>query len=467
VCRSYCPLSYESDKTNKLNELVILNILQINTADIGGGAESSARNLHIQYKKYGYTSWLAVGRKFTNDKTVIRIPLFEKKSLLSPLYELLRTSLEKGQLKFQPISRLRTWLPRLISWRRFNNWFHGGEDCLGYEVENLINNLPEKPDVIHCHNLHGGYFNLESLTKLSHKYPIILNLCDTWLLTGHCSYSFNCERWQNGCGNCPDISIYPSIRKDRTDENWIIKKEIYEKSQLYVVGNSNWTINQAKQSMLKAADYTVIENGIDQKEFCPGDKVIARDNIGLSQKEIIIMFAANNIKKNRFKDFDTMEKAMSEVAERSSKTITFVCVGQKSDTKKISDNAKIIFTGYIDNINKMVNYYRAADVYIHAAKAEASGKTITEALSCGTPVVATNIGGIPEQVIDGVNGYLYELENYSDMADKIISLLNNDELRMKMSRIAPTTVERFNINNQTDQFINYYRKVIVNFNSIK
>ena len=440
-----------------------MNILQINTADKGGGAESSARNLHLEYKKQGHTSRLAVGRKFTNDKTVIRIPLGEEKSFLSPLYELLRVSLEKVQHKFQPISRLRTWFPRLISWSRFVNWSQGGEDCFGYGIETLIQNLSEKPDIIHCHNLHGGYFDLKSLIKLSEQYPVILNLRDTWLLTGHCSYSFDCEHWQDGCGNCPDLSIYPSVRKDQTDKNWTIKKKIYENSKLYVVGNSKWTIDQAKQSMLKAVDYRVIENGIDKKKFNPGDKIAARKSTGLPEKGIVVMFAANNIKKNLFKDYYTMEKAISEVAERSNKIITFVCVGQKSDSKKISDKSKIIFTGYIDNINKMVNYYRAADVYIHAAKAEASGKTITEALSCGTPVVATNIGGIPEQVIDGVNGYLCELENYIDMADKIISLLNNDELRMKMSRIAPTTVERFNIDNQTDQFINYYKQVIEDF----
>ena len=444
-----------------------MNILQINTADKGGGAESSARNLHLEYRKCGYTSWLAVGRKFTNDKTVTRIPLTENSSLLSSLCELIRISLEKGQHEFQPLSRLRTWFARLISWNKLMNWYDGGEDCFGFGIERLLRNLPEKPDIIHCHNLHGGYFKLESLVKLSKEYPVILNLRDEWLLTGHCSYSFNCKKWKSGCGNCPDLSIYPAMRKDRTNENWKIKKKIYENSKLYVVGNSKWTTNQAKQSMLKAVDYTVIENGIDKKKFNPGDRTAARKAIGFHEKEIIIMFAANNIKKNRFKDYFTMEKAISEVAERFNKSITFVCVGQQCDTKEIADNSKIIFTGYVDNIKKMVDYYRAADLYIHAAKAEASGKTITEALSCGTPVVATDIGGIPEQVIDGVNGYLCKLSNYHDMADKILSILNNDELRLKMGRIAPSTVERFDINNQTDKFLNYYKKVIFDFNSSK
>ena len=167
---------------------------------------------------------MAVGRKFSDDKTIYRIPLTEQPSLLTPITEFIRRSLEEGQQLFRPIGRLRTWFPRLTSTKRFNYWLSGKEDCFFYGVQSLVDSLSDKPDIIHCHNLHGGYFNIQSLIELSREFPVILNLRDAWLLTGHCSYFFDCERWKSGCGDCPDISIYPAIRKDRSAENWEMKK---------------------------------------------------------------------------------------------------------------------------------------------------------------------------------------------------------------------------------------------------
>src|SRR3990172_6801419 len=64
------------------------------------------------------------------------------------------------------------------------------------------------PDALHLHNLHGGYFDLRALPALTARVPAVLSLHDAWLLSGHCAHSFDCGRWETGCGECPALWIY-------------------------------------------------------------------------------------------------------------------------------------------------------------------------------------------------------------------------------------------------------------------
>ena len=73
-----------------------------------------------------------------------------------------------------------------------------------------------------------------------------------------------------------------------------------------------------------------------------------------------------------------------------------------------------------------------------ARRAELWGLTITEAMACELPVVASNVGGIPDQVADGQNGFLVAVESAAQMADRITTLVSNDSLRLEMARIAPS-----------------------------
>ena len=74
--------------------------------------------------------------------------------------------------------------------------------------------LPAKPpDVLHLHNLHGGYFDLRVLPELSAHQPTVVTMHDEWLYTGHCAYTLDSERWLEGCGSCPHLDSYPAARR--------------------------------------------------------------------------------------------------------------------------------------------------------------------------------------------------------------------------------------------------------------
>ena len=88
------------------------------------------------------------------------------------------------------------------------------------------------PDIIHLHNIHGYYINVEILfeyLRISGK-KIIWTLHDCWAFTGHCSYFdyINCSKWKNECSKCPQKNSYPMrIGLDKSRRNYKKKKELF------------------------------------------------------------------------------------------------------------------------------------------------------------------------------------------------------------------------------------------------
>ena len=432
-----------------------MNILQINTADKGGGAEGSAFNLFRRYREAGHTSWLAVGTKYSDDHDVIEIPRQPEPGLKNAMFfrfANLARRLDKRGLK--GIRRLARILDRHAAPNRLQDWRSGREEFGFPGCQHLPERLPALPDIIHCHNLHGWFFDLRLLQTWSQTTPVILNLRDTWLLTGHCAYFMECEKWKHGCGNCPDLARYPAIQKDSTHENWLAKEAIYRQSRLYVTAPSQWLIDQAKASMLNAIEYRVIPNGIDTTIFKPADRSAARRNLQLPDTAKIAMFATASAK-NLFKDPQTLCKALHILTERMPE-LHFLCVG--TDLEELRDLPNLHQLHYISSPAKMADCYRAADLFIHTARAEAFGKTVTEAMACGTPVAATAVGGIPEQVISGKTGLLSAPGNADELAQNALTLLQNTSEEVRTA--CASHASRYSLDAQARTFLAWYEEIL-------
>jgi glycosyltransferase involved in cell wall biosynthesis len=350
----------------------------------------------------------------------------------------------------------------------------------------MLNLSPEKPDLFHCHNLHGypAYFDLRVLPWLSRQVPVILTLHDAWLLSGHCAHSLDCERWRSGCGSCPYLSISPAIRRDATAYNWRRKRDIYAKSSFYVTTPSHWLMRKVEQSMLAPAviEGRVIPNAVDLSVFRPSDRQQARMALGLppSPNTKILLFSANGIRRNGWKDYQTMRAAVTLVAEHlKGEEVLFIALGENAPAEHI-DQAEIRFVPFQTDLGTVARYYQAADVYVHAARAEVWGLTITEALACGTPVIATAVGGISEQVkgleisgreagnadlnqygLDDATGILVAAGDAGGMAVGVERLLQDKPLRLRMGENAVRdAVRRFDIQRQTDDFLSWYQEIL-------
>lgn len=440
-----------------------LRILQVSTCDIAGGAEKVAWSLFQAYRQRGYASWLAVGYKRSEDPDVFEIPRLRQSVPWARPCWILHGRLAPLENRVRGIWRLRYWLRTLAGGRPALERELGREDFHFPGSRRLLQLPPERPDVVHAHNLHGDYFDLRFLSRLSHQVPVILTLHDAWLLSGHCAHSFECERWRTGCGQCPDLFIYPAIRRDATAYNWRRKGDIYRRSRLYIATPSHWLMDKVRQSMLARAivEARVIPHGIDLSLFRPGSRQGARAELELPQNVDVFLFTANSIRHNIWKDYATMREALTRVAEtQEKKQILFLALGEDAPSERIGC-AEIRFIPYQRDPKIVASYYQAADVYVHAARADTFPNTVLEALACGIPVVATAVGGIPEQVEDGVTGFLTPMGDSEMMADRIVRLLTDHDRRRQMgARAAEIAQKRFDLNRQADEYLAWYQEIL-------
>lgn len=445
-----------------------MKILQYSTFDQAGGAERIAMLLHQGLRDHGHSVRMAVNRKNTDDPDVVEIN-----------HDLYRSRWVRAWVKgtewlgkFEGMHLGATTLMKVLRMRvaqsgRWRSIQAGLEDFDFPGTVPALEALGWLPDLAHYHNLHGGYFDLRALPELSKRVPTLLTLHDEWTYTGHCAYALQCEKWLAGCGGCPDLNRGPRILRDSTVANLSRKRAIWQEARIHVVTPSKWLMERATQSDLAPAiaSSRVIPNGIDTNTFEPGDKRAARAHLGLPQNTPVLLFVANNGTGNVYKDGSTIEKAVAMLAGRPEfHSMILLVVG--GDGRATVGNRMCI--PYQRDPCELARYYQAADLYLHAAHGDNFPVVILEALACGLPVIATAVGGIPEEVRDGVTGLLAPPADPVGMAEAITRLLRDDALRRLMATEARLDAEaRFSRERMVYDYLNLYQEVTGNKNNAK
>ena len=439
-----------------------LTILQVSALDRAGGAEQVAWNLFQAYRQGGLASWLAVGKKRSADPGVFVIQENGSSKGWGRFCEQMASLFNPLQGKVRGVLRLQAFIRQIAKGSDYVAQWRGQEDFYFPGSEKLLKQAPEYPNILHLHNLHGGYFDPRALIKLSEQVPVMLTLHDAWLLSGNCAHSFACERWKTGCGNCPDITIYPGLKVDSTAINWQRKKEIFSKARLYVATPCQWLMDKVKESILAPAmiEGRVIPNGVDVQIFHPGDRQQARVRLGLPLDQPILLFVANGIKKNPFKDYETLRAAITLIGEMTTQPIHFVALGEQGQTEQLGQ-ATVHYIERTTNLELVASYFQAADIYVHVSKAETFPNTILEAMACELPVVASDVGGISEQVIDGVSGLLVESLNPDRLAQAVLRLLKEPALQQQMGAAGLARVrDYFTLERQAKQYQDWYEEIV-------
>ena len=458
-----------------------MRVLQINTSDKRGGAARCVNNLHIYFRRKNIQVYSAFGQKFNNDKYFLQIPNEKYKPLFS---RILLNVCEQLKILNRYISG--TWrLSQLLTYlaephRQLDIW-RGIEDFRYPGIWNIFEWLSEKPDIINCHNLHGKYFDLRALPWLSQQFPLFLTLHDAWMLSGHCAHSFDCGRWKTNCSKCPDLSIPPAIKRDAATINWMRKRNIYRRSRLYISTPSRWLMEKVKQSILMegTAELRIIPHGVDLTVFHPFNKEEARKILNIPTRTKVLLFAANGIRNKIWKDYKLMRRTVSKVAELfPQEKILFIALGEKAPDEKVG-SAVVQFIPYQENIETVARYYQSADIYLHGARIDNFPNAVLEALACGAPVVATAVGGIPEQIkgfscsglnidanlnkksIKDATGFLIPPGDAEAMSLAVQKIFSNNETQAQLGVNAVRDVKiRFNMEHSADEYIKWYSEVL-------
>jgi glycosyltransferase involved in cell wall biosynthesis len=291
----------------------------------------------------------------------------------------------------------------------------------------------QKSDVIAHLHWTPGVLSLETIGRLARSgRGCVWTLHDMWPFTGGCHHAGDCRGFITRCENCPQV---------RKAFNTKVTQAFREKSRIFgvdssaiLVSPSKWLAKQAAESqMLKDSKIYTIPNPVDCGLFSSGDKRSARDIFEISNDTFVIGCSAANLKdpmKNIKAIIDGVGILQSQFP---SKEIQILAVG---DGRLESRNVKVQTTGLIRTPGRMVDAYRAMDVFVSMSLSENLPMTLVEAAAVGVPVVCLNIGGMPEIVIDGDSGRV--LDSTDDLPNVLTELLSSVSERQRMARNART-----------------------------
>lgn len=279
---------------------------------------------------------------------------------------------------------------------------------------NYIKNI--SPDIVHFHNLHSNYVNLNMLCDFlaENKISTVITMHDCWFFTGKCTHysAVKCDKWQTTCGECPQNKCEQSslffdctseVLKDRTDH-------LNKIDNLTLVGCSKWIAGEAEKSLLKNARIEVVYNGVDTSVFTPHESDFKeKHNL---KNEFTILGMANkwclDINKT------TVKKIIQENSD--AKILIVGCTQEQKDSFKGYDN--VLCLGYVNDRKELADIYSSSDVFVNLTHADTLPTVNMESICCGTPVITYDCCGSPE-LVDSDSGFVVEENDVESLLLKI------------------------------------------------
>ena len=413
-----------------------------------GGAAVAARRLHHDLVKNGIESrfWFAENR------------------VGGPLPD---TTYQKIPWGIPPAWDISRFIPSAIRWGRervLRTYYRRGGAARpgmynGPVRPYLTRFTPDRglPDLIHLHWVSRTIDYQSFFDSLPSDLPLAWTLHDMQPFTGGCHHAHDCNHFEQACGNCPVLGR-PSHR-DLSFRDHGIKKAALAGRVIHIVTPSHWLECLARASGLFSADCTfqTIHNGINFTDFRPLEKQVARQQLGLPEDRLLIGYGADLLD-NKPKGINEFLQAISKLPSRH--RVTGLLFGKGKPPPGIS-TAPLINLGFLTNPRQLRQAYAAADIFAVPSHAETLGQTAVEALACGTPVVASNVGGLPEIVLDGVTGLLAQPQDSESLTAKLAILADDVSLRQQLAAAGHDLVYReFETTHQTDLYRDLYTKAI-------
>ncbi len=319
----------------------------------------------------------------------------------------------------------------------------------------LVKEIREiKPDIIHLHNIHGYYINMEVLFSFLKAFdkPVVWTLHDCWSFTGHCAYFdyVKCNKWESRCCNCINKKEYPkSIGIDNSLKNFERKKELFTSVQnMTIVVPSVWLEDIVKRSFLKKFPIKVINNGIDLTSFHDVDSDFRFKHHILNK--FVILGVSNEW--NRRKGLEYFHK----IAKQCNQDEVIVLVGLHE--KQINRLPKgIIGIEHTNSVKELAEIYSMADVFVNPTLEDNFPTTNLEALACGVPVVTFDTGGSSESV-DRKTGIVVEKENMEALIQAIAEIKNRGKVFYSSACIEKSNI-LYKKENKYLEYIELYKKL--------
>lgn len=395
-------------------------MVHISTTDGTGGAARAMRRVHDGLTAEGWESCIAAGTAPIGGVRVTTLAAATRPHTPGPL-----NSLEP----FAPYVRGAFGERRMPipSSRRF-----------------MRTDLFRRAAVINLHNLHGGYFDYTALASWAQAKPIVATLHDMWAFTGHCAYSFGCDRWVDGCHHCPmwrdrkQLDEIPRTPRDNSRREWRRKRRTYDRMPITVVAPTRWLADMAERSILGPESVHHIPYPLDVASYRAMDRSAARELLGLPADGAVALFGAaqlHNERKGMRLLVEAVERARAELPH-----LELLAMGPTGGLLGALRGAHSVGEVTAPRLQRAV--YSAADLLVLPSLADNQPLSMLEAMACERPVVAFDTGGIPETVRHLENGWIAPPGDSEALAAGLVALLSEQELRARLGAAAREHVER-------------------------
>jgi glycosyltransferase involved in cell wall biosynthesis len=422
-----------------------MKILLINTYDWGGAAKSCKR-LHLGLELKDIDSKILLKIKQNNWP--------KSSAFLHPSLKLSTPQKVKYKLKriLKELNIYASKQQRDVGQDFLSNRDQGLElfSFPNSDVDITQSELYKKADIVNLHWV-ANFLDYQSFFRKNTK-PVVWTLHDMNPFSGGEHYL---EEYLG-----IDESGFPIRREWSKEEEKVERKIIEIKKQvmsyvdnLTIVAPSEWLADKARNSeVFKGKPVLCIHNGVNSKIYSPRDQGFSRDLLNIPKGKKIILFVADSISDNR-KGFKYLKRAFQQLTNTN---IILCAIGKKNSELNSIDNIFELGPIYDDRLMSIA--YSAADVFVIPSLMDNLPNTVLESLMCGTPVIGFPVGGIPEMIQDGENGFLTEeisVESLKSTLSKFLMTENNFDRRS----IRENAVKKYDQLIQATNYIELFKNI--------
>lgn len=322
--------------------------------------------------------------------------------------------------------------------------------------------LFKEADIINLHWVNEGFFSLQTLKSIAASgKPVVWTLHDMWAFTGGCHYSLGCRKYETKCSVCPSLKFRGE--NDFSDKIFNDKLKLYNGFRISVVTCSQWLASvSGKSTFFKDKDITVIPNTLKTDIYKPLDKAAVLRKLNLDADNRYILFGTMTLNDERkgFDLFINCIKMLSDSFPGLKSNLKLLVAGSKKKMDGVDLPLETIFLGRLKSESEMADFYNAGSLFIAPSREDNLPNTVMESLSCGTPVIAFNIGGMPDMIDHKANGYLAEPFNVSDLMKGIMWVLDHPDPNGISKAARNKTVKLFNYSTVAESYSTLYHSVL-------
>jgi glycosyltransferase involved in cell wall biosynthesis len=321
-----------------------------------------------------------------------------------------------------------------------------------------------RPEIVNIHSLvlarHAG-LGFEITELCCHLAPVVWTLHDMWTFTGRCINNDGCKQFITGCTrSCPTANEFPPVRPSRIAKEFRSRRWVFSTcDKMSAIAPSKWLATQAISGLWRGHEVTVIPNSVPLDDYRPVPREYAREILSLERAGTIILCGALGLD-NRRKGIEILVRSLSTIANTSG--ITLVSMGAAELPASSAGRFKHVSLGFVNDDRIKMCAYNAADFYVHSATSDNLPNMALEALACGTPVVAFPVGGLPEIVRDGDNGWLAASADEDSLTEAIARAISQlgekgSDLRLRCRQVAE---EEYSQSLQGVRYSKFFQQVI-------